>query len=284
MRLGPVRVGGSNPVRIMGILNASPESFYKSSVKRTRQSIKNTARQMEADGADIIDVGGMSTAPYLKTAVSEKTESRRVVEAVKAIQDASNLPISVDTCRSGTAKDAMDLGVDILNDISGLKHDPLMAGVLAAYDPSVVLCAFSNSVSRGDPVIQTKSLLKESIALARRSGTDPESITLDPSIGFFRRSGRGEFFTKITTDWFLRDQRIIRNLKKIKQDHPLLVSVSNKSFVGKLLDIDNPPDRVCGSVIVEAICVLNGADVIRTHNVYQTKRTVSIAERIPKGL
>ncbi len=284
MKLGPVRVGKGNPVRLMGILNASPESFYKNSVKKTRQSIRDAVKQMEADGADIIDVGGMSTAPYLRTAVSERTESRRVTGAIKAIQNASNLPISVDTCRSATARDAMDLGADILNDISGLKHDPLMTDVLAAYRPSVVLCAYSPFVSRGGPVAQAGRLLKESIALARQSGIDPGSITLDPSIGFFRRSGHGRFFTKITTDWFLRDQKIIQNLEKIKQGHPLLISVSNKSFVGRLLGIDNPHDRVCGSAIVEAVCVLNGADVIRTHNVSQTRRAVGAAERILKIL
>jgi len=266
----------------MGILNASPESFYKDSVRTTRQSIRHAVKRMEADGADIIDVGGMSTAPYLKTAVSERVESRRVTDAVKTIQNVSNLPVSVDTCRSGVARDAMDLGVDVLNDISGLKHDPLMADVLAAYGPSVVLCAFGSSASRGNPVTQAKQLLRESIALAERSGTSPENIAVDPSIGFFRRSGQGMFFTKITTDWFLRDRAIIRNLRKIKQGYPLLVSVSNKSFVGRLLDIDSPPDRVSGSVAVEAVCVLNGADVIRTHNVSQTKQAVSTAERILK--
>jgi len=266
----------------MGILNASPESFYKDSVRTTRQSIGHAARRMEEEGADIIDVGGMSTAPYLKTAVSERVESRRVTDAVKAIQSVSNLPISVDTCRSGVAKDAMDLGADVINDISGLKHDPLMADVLAAYGPSVVLCAFSNSASRGNPVTQAKQLLGESIALAKRSGTSPEDITVDPSIGFFRGSGQGTLFTKITTDWFLRDLAIVRNLRRIKQNHPLLVSVSNKSFVGRLLDIDSPPDRVSGSAAVEAVCVLNGADVIRTHNVSQTKQAVGAAERILK--
>jgi len=282
VKLGSVRVGQNNPVRTMGILNSSPESFYRNSVKTTRQSIRHAVTRMEEEGADIIDVGGMSTAPYLKTAVSERVESRRVTDAVKVIQNVSNLPISVDTCRSGVAKDAMDLGVDILNDISGLKHDPLMTDVLATYEPSVVLCAFSNSVSRGNPIAQAKRLLRESVTLAKRSGTNPENITVDPSIGFFRGSGQGMFFTKITTDWFLRDQAIIRNLRRIKQSYPLLVSVSNKSFVGRLLDIDSPPDRVSGSVAVEAICVLNGADVIRTHNVSETKQAVSAAERILK--
>ena len=99
-KLGNVGVGGKNPVRIMGILNTSPESFYKKSVNVTKTSIKNTVKQMENDGADFIDVGGMSTAPYLSTIVSEKVESKRILDAIKIIQNISNLPISVDTCRA----------------------------------------------------------------------------------------------------------------------------------------------------------------------------------------
>lgn len=283
MKLGPVRVGKNSPVRLMGILNASPESFYKGSVARTRSSIADAVRRMEQEGADIVDVGGMSTAPYLDTAVSERLESERVTRAVKTIQNVSNLPISVDTCRSGVAEAAMDLGVEILNDVSGLKHDPMMAGVLEAHAPSVVLCAHGGRVSRGNPVVQARRLLNESIALARRSGIGRENIALDPAIGFFRRSGRG-VFTKITGDWFERDRQVIQNLKEIGRDYPVLVSVSNKSFIGRLLDVENPPDRVSGSVLVEAICVLNGADAIRTHNVAQTRQAVLVAEMIRNGL
>ncbi|PIN84524.1 MAG: dihydropteroate synthase, partial [Nitrosopumilales archaeon CG11_big_fil_rev_8_21_14_0_20_33_24] len=95
--LGNIGVGGKNPIRIMGILNTSPESFYKKSIKVTKHQISNTIKQMEIDGADFIDVGGMSTAPYLSTIVSEKIESQRILNAIKIIQNVSNLPISVDT-------------------------------------------------------------------------------------------------------------------------------------------------------------------------------------------
>ena len=282
--MGPIRVGDGCPVRIMGILNASPESFYKDSVKRSGRSIRDAARRMEREGADIIDVGGASTAPYLRTAVSEGVETRRVTDAIRAVREVSNLPVSVDTCRSGTARAAMDLGAEILNDVSGLKHDPAMAGVLETYSPSVVLCAFGGAVSRGDPVAQTGRLLGESVRLARRLGVGHDNITLDPTIGFFRRSGHGGPFTRITTDWFERDKRIIRNLKKIKRGHPLLVCVSNKSVIGRLFDIKDPPERVSGSVAVEAVCVLNGADLIRTHNVAQTRQAVGAAEEVLRQL
>ena len=110
-KLGNVSVGGKNPVRIMGILNTSPESFYKKSIKTTKQNVSNSIRKMELDGADLIDVGGMSTAPYLSTLVSEKVEFNRISNAIKIIQNVSNLPISVDTCRASVAKSALELGV-----------------------------------------------------------------------------------------------------------------------------------------------------------------------------
>ena len=103
-KLGTVSVGDSNPVRIMGILNTSPESFYKKSISITKQRIIDTVNKMEEEGADFIDVGGMSTAPYLSTIVSEKIETSRIVNAVKIIQRITNLPISVDTCRAAVAK------------------------------------------------------------------------------------------------------------------------------------------------------------------------------------
>src|SRR3989304_7053062 len=103
-KLGNIGVGEKNPVRIMSILNTSPESFYKKSVKTTKQQITDTIKQMEISGADFIDVGGMSTAPYLSTSVSEKIESQRILNAIQIIQNESILPISVDTCGEKFAK------------------------------------------------------------------------------------------------------------------------------------------------------------------------------------
>ena len=140
-KIGNVRVGDKNPVRIMGILNTSKESFYKKSIKTNSKDISNVVRQMELDGADFVDVGGMSTAPYLTTLVSEKTELSRISNAIKIIQRISNLPISVDTCRANVAKSALDLGAEIINDISGLKYDKKMINVISSYCfiPSVKL-------------------------------------------------------------------------------------------------------------------------------------------------
>jgi len=160
-RIGNVRVGGKNPVRIMGILNTSPESFYKKSVNTTKTHIKNAVIQMEDEGVDFIDVGGMSTAPYLSTTVSEKVESKRVLNAIKIIQNVSNLPISVDTCRAKVARDALEYGIEIINDISGLKYDGKMQEVVSEFVPSLILCAYDSKTVFGILLLQLKNFLEK---------------------------------------------------------------------------------------------------------------------------
>jgi len=279
-KLGSISVGNSNPVRIMGILNLSPESFFKKSIATNKEMIANKTRQMEEEGADFIDVGGMSTAPYLKTTISQKTESDRITGAIKIIQRLSNLPISVDTCRSEVAKSALELGVDIINDISGLKYDKDMPRIVEKYDPSLVLCAFSKNLIKGNQIIQTRKLLRESITIAKSAHVSDNHIVVDPAIGFFRKKGKGEFFTRINSDWVKRDLLILNNLRLVKLKHPLLVSVSRKSFIGNLLQIKNTDDRLYGSLAAESIAVLNGADIIRTHNVKETRQAITIAQKL----
>jgi len=281
-KLGPISVGGSNPVRIMGILNSSPESFYKKSIKTTKLQITETALNMETRGADFIDVGGMSTAPYLSTIVSEKTEAKRVTEAIKIIQNKTNLPISVDTCRASVAVQALELGVEIINDISGLKYDRHMIDVLKIYEPSLVLCAFSKKMQRGNQISNTKDLLKHSLKHAKSTGISSKKIVLDPAIGFFRKSGKGQFFTKINSSWLQRDLSILTNLRSLKQGQPILVSVSNKSFIGKIINKKNPTDRLAGSLATEVFASIKGADIIRTHNVTETRQVVSIAMKLSR--
>jgi len=281
-KLGNVHVGNSNPVRIMGILNTSPESFYKKSISTSRQRIVNAVHRMEDEGADFIDVGGMSTAPYLSTMVSEKTEVSRIIKAVKIIQQASNLPISVDTCRSVIAREALELGVDIINDVTGLKYDHMMPKIIEKYRPSLVLCAYSKKTITGNQLLKTKYLLRESLEIAKSAKIYRTKIVLDPAIGFFRKKGRNSFFTKINSDWVKRDLLILENLRSIKLNNPILVSVSNKSFIGKILKKQNPSDRLAGSLAAEAVCVLNGADIIRTHNVGETREAVTVAQKLSK--
>ena len=279
-KLGTIPVGDSNPVRFMGILNTSRESFYKKSISISKQRISDAVYRMEAEGADFIDVGGMSTAPYLATMISEKTEISRIMKAIKIIQQISNLPISVDTCRAGVAKEALELGVDIINDVTGLKHDPRMPKTIEKYCPSLVLCAYSKKIMTGNQLHNVKQLLNESLEIAKSVNIPKTKIVLDPAIGFFRKKGMGDFFTKINSDWFKRDLLILKNLKSIKSGRPILVSVSNKSFIGKILKKENPSDRLFGSLAAEVISVLNGANIIRTHNVGKSKEANAIAQEL----
>ena len=281
-KIGNISVGGRNPVRIMGILNTSPESFYKKSINTTRMKIRNSVIQMENDGADIIDVGGMSTAPYLSTTVSEKVESERILNAIKIIQDSTNLPISVDTCRSSVAKNALENDVEIINDISGLKYDKKIEDVISKFQPSLILCAYDSKTIFGNAVNSTKKLLNDSLKIVKKCNISEKKVVLDPAIGFFRKTGKGKFFTKIKTDWVERDLSIIKNLNSIKMNYPILISVSNKSLIGNLLEKENPSDRLFGSITAEAICVLNGANMIRTHNVMATRDAITIASKLSK--
>lgn len=279
-KLGSITVGKSNPVRIMGILNLSPESFYKKSIAIGKKSIENKIRDMEEEGADLIDVGGMSTAPYLRTIIPEKTESARIIKAIKIIQKVSNLPISIDTCRAEVARSAMELGVEIINDISGLKYDKEMPCIIEKYNPSLVLCAFSKKLIRGNQIIQTRNLLHASIQIAKSKHISDNKIVIDPAIGFFRKKGVGQFSTTINSDWIKRDLEILNHLGSIKLRYPTLISVSRKSFIGKLLKIKNPDERLYGSLAAESIAVLNGADIIRTHDVQETKEVITITQKL----
>ena len=196
-KLGTVRVGDSNPVRIMGILNTSPESFYKKSVSIGKQKIIDAIHSMEEEGADFIDVGGMSTAPYLSTMISEKIEVARVINAIKIIQRTTNLPISVDTCRATVAKEALELGVDIINDVTGLKYDAMMPKIIERYCPSLILCAYNKKIITGNQLQEIKQLLQKSLEIAKSAKITRSKIVLDPAIGFFRKKGRNPFLQRL---------------------------------------------------------------------------------------
>ena len=290
-KLGNLVVGRKNEITIMGILNISPESFYKNSIKLTKSQISKSLIEMEENGANIIDIGGMSTAPYLKTIVSEKTESERITKTIKIIQNLSNIPISIDTCRASVAKDALELGVDVINDISGLKYDVNMPKIIEKYGSSVILCSYSKELVKGNLISATKKLLNESIMIAKNAEISKDKIVVDPAIGFFRRSSNVKNklpYTKINSDWVKRDIEIIKKLKLLKTNFPILVSISNKSFLGKLLGKENPDDRSTGTAIAEMLSIINGASIIRTHNPKITsdviKMTNSLIKKSKKGL
>ena len=270
----------------MGIINVSPESFYKRSVKITTRSISKSAINMEREGADIIDIGGMSTAPYLGNVIPVEKELKRMGRAINIVRKKCNLPISADTPRSAVAREAIKLGVDCLNDITGLKYDENMASVVAESDLPVIVGAYeSNRIIKfqSKPTVTGKisstiKLLKDSISIAKKMGIGSNKIIIDPGVGFFRAQGKNPFFTPMMDiPWYNRDIEIITRLHELERNfsNPICISVSRKSFIGKLFDL-KAEDRLVPSLVFEIISALNGAKIIRTHNVKETIHALSM--------
>ena len=273
-------MGNNAPVRVMGIINVSPESFYKGSVLTRFEEIAKAAQSMEDMGASLIDIGAMSTAPYLQTLIPLNQEARRMVDAVKAVKVGCNLPIVADTPRSAVAKEAIEAGADAVNDISGLKFDANMATIVADTKTPIILGAYGGrSLHTSWQISATKKLLRESLAISRQAKIAENKVIIDPSIGFFRSEGKNPFFTKIQgAEFYIRDIEAILNLTKLKNfQKPICVSVSRKSFIGHLLN-SKTEDRLVASIVAEIKSVKNGANIIRTHDVSQTIHALLMAE------
>ncbi len=270
--LAGLEVGDTVPVRVMGVLNVSPESFYQGSVHDNPARLVEAARAMADAGAHIIDIGAMSTAPYLKTLISEEEETARLSWAVSAVAAQVNVSVSADTKRASAARSALKCGARIINDVSGLKHDPAMAPLIAASAGGAILMASEPVPRSGPPLERTLRALRESVEIATRAGMLRSQIVLDPGIGFFRQPG---------ISWDEWDCLVLRELGQLRQlGLPLLVGASRKSFIGKILDQANPTDRLIGSVACATIAVYNGAHIIRAHDVKETVEAVRMAERI----
>ena len=268
------------PVRIMGIINVSSESFYKNSIKTSIQEISKTAIQMQENGADIIDIGAMSTAPYLETLIPLEEEIRRLKPAIEAVKSSCKLPISIDTPRSAVAQEAIKYGIDAINDITGLKYDRNMGNLLSKSQLPVIIGAFGgNQSSTLGRVPGTIEVLRQSLAIANKSKINENNIIIDPSVGFFRHEGKSPFYTMIRDiPWYIRDIEIISKLNKLKTfSKPICISVSRKSFIGNLLNL-KVEDRLIPSVVSELVAVLNGANLIRTHNVRETAQALIMLE------
>lgn len=270
--LAGLTVGDLAPVRVMAVLNVSPESFHQGSVQTDLRSTVETAEAMSSAGADIIDIGAMSTAPYLKTHISEEEETLRLVRAIEVVVARVTTPISVDTQRARPAAAALAAGAQIVNDVSGLKRDPAMARLVADSQAGVILMANEILPGSGPPMQRIQTALEESLRVAARAGILTNRIVLDPGIGFFRQPG---------IPWYEWDCVVLRELASLRAfGIPLLIGVSRKSFIGKLLDQPDTADRLLGSLACAAIAVNNSAHLIRTHDVKETIETVRIAERL----
>jgi dihydropteroate synthase len=274
--LAGVTIGEGLDVAVMGALNVSPESFYAGSVVTRGDEVLRAAEGMMEAGAACIDVGAMSTAPYLAGRISESEEAERLASAVHLVANKLDVPVSADTSRSLPARAALDAGARIINDISGLTEDPGLARLVAETGAGLILVA-SERAGHGDgsPVEAVMGLLEESLGIAAQAGVPAWVIAVDPGIGFFRRRG---------IPWYEWDCRVLAGLEALRGlGRPLCVGVSRKSFIGALAEAAEPSRRLAGSLAATAAAVLHGAHLIRCHDVEETVQAVRVAEAVRRS-
>ncbi len=270
--LAGLELGPAFPVRLVGVINVSPESFYPGSiVPADERALVERARQMIADGAELIDVGAMSTAPYRATAISADEECRRMEWAVRTLAASVSTPISADTRRAVVAAAALAAGARVINDTSGLRADPAMADV-AAQAEGLILMAWEEAPSSEAPIDRCRRLLRASLEHALRAGLPAERIAVDPGIGFFRHG---------PLPWDQWDIAVLRDLAGLLElGRPILIGVSRKSFLGKATGRTDPAERLFASLAATAVAVINGAAAVRTHDVGPTRDAVRVAEQV----
>ena len=261
---------------VMGALNVSPESFYAGSVPASLESLVAAALTMVEAGASLVDVGARSTAPYRSADVTPEEERGRLGRAVEALAAKLPVPVSADTTRATVAEAALEAGARIVNDVSGLS-DPAMGHLVRTHGAGVILMAHPDTAPspRHDPVAAVRTALAAALERARRAGIADEHVVLDPGIGFFRDEA---------VPWHEWDTRVLAGLSALGDlGRPLAVGVSRKSFVGAITGRASPAERLAGSLAATAIAVVNGAAMIRTHDVAETRDAVAIAERVARA-
>ena len=282
--LAGLTVGDGRPVAVIGVVNVSPESFHPGSVYRGEEAIVRAALAMVDAGAALIDVGARSTAPYLDTDVDEATEAGRLAHAVETLAAKLSVPVSADTSRPGPARAALEAGARVINDVSTLR-DPGLARLVAEHSAGLILMAAPARLEgasgrrrppadsgRPSPVTLVKRLLGAGLRRAAQARIPRERIVVDPGIGFFRDQ---------VLSWDAWDVRVLADLRALLAlGRPLCVGVSRKSFIGAIVDRAATSERLPGSLAATTIAVMNGAALIRTHDVGETRDAVRVAERV----
>jgi dihydropteroate synthase len=268
-----VSVGDGLDVAVVGALNVSPESFYSGSIVTDGDRLLRAAEAMAEAGAAWLDVGAMSTAPYLAARIPETQEADRLQWAVGLLTAKLDLPISADTSRALAARAALESGARMLNDVTGLAAEPALARLAADAGVGLVLMAHPLAVpAPAEPVPTVLAALSGALARARAAGVPDDRILVDPGIGFFRGGGIA---------WPEWDCRVLAALPALRSlGRPLYVGVSRKSFIGVLAGRPDPADRLPGTLAATAAAVLGGAHVIRAHDVAETAQAVRIAQAI----
>jgi dihydropteroate synthase len=257
---------------LMGILNVTPDSFSDGGKYLDAADAVKRGLELVDEGADIIDVGGESTRPTAPD-VEEEEEIRRVVPVIEALAKRIKAPVSVDTRKSAVAKRALEAGAQMINDVSALHHDPAMLAVAAGGGAPLVLMHMRGTPATMHRQTEYKDLMREIedylLDAAGRcidAGLGPDRIVIDPGIGFAKTAEQ--------------NLEILANLGKLAALHlALMVGVSRKSFIGRILDLPTE-ERLEGTAAAVAACVLGGADIVRVHDVREMARVVKVCDAI----
>ena len=254
---------------VMGIINVTPDSFSGDGLGSDVQAIVERAQRFEAEGADILDVGAESTRPGSVPVTSEE-ELARLIPVLEALVSKVTLPISVDTYKSEVARQAIEAGATIVNDIWGLKADPKIAALGAATGAPIILMHNQYGRQYRSLIPDMMSSLSHSIATARDAGVTAENIILDPGIGFGK-----------TADHNLE---ILKRLSEFRSlGYPLLVGTSRKSTIGLVLDGLPIDQRLEGTAATVAMAIAGGADIVRVHDVVQMVLVCRMTDAIVRG-
>ncbi len=259
----------------MGIVNVTPDSFSDGGLYLDPGRAAERGRELVEDGADILDIGGESTRPGSEP-VSAEEELRRVLPVVKALRASSPVLLSVDTTKPEVARAVLDEGADIINDISAFRLDTRLLKLVAEAGAGLVLMHMKGTPRTmqvapryHDVTAEVRAFLDERLTVAQAYGVDPESVILDPGIGFGKR---------------LEDNlALLRGLDAVASlGRPVLVGVSRKSFIGKILNAV-PQDRLEGTIAAAVVALAEGAHILRVHDVKAVKRAAVVADAILAG-
>jgi dihydropteroate synthase len=265
---------------IMGILNFTPDSFADGGKYNTIDKAIEHAIFMEKNGADIIDIGGESTRPGAKS-VSLDNEIKRVIPLIEHLIEKIRIPISIDTYKSEIACRAIELGASMVNDITALQGDKKLVNIIASYNVPICLMHMKGNPRNmqinpiyDDVVKEIHDFLKERAEYAIFNDIKRDKIIIDPGIGFGKRTGRG-----------IEDNcEIIYRLSELKDlGFPIMVGASRKTFIGNLLGNEKPlpiSERLEGSLAAACLAVINGSDIVRVHDVKETRRCIDLIDCI----
>lgn len=253
---------------VMGIINVTPDSFSGDGTGGDASAAAEQAIRFQEEGADFIDVGAESTRPGHQP-VTEAEELARLLPPLEAIAARVSIPISVDTWKSGVAMSALSHGARIINDVWGLKADPLMAEVAAEHGAGLILMHNQSGHSYNDLIPDIATGLSESVDIALSTGVPGENIVIDPGFGFGK-----------TADHNLE---LLNNLRQLKAlGLPLLVGTSRKSTIGRVLRLP-PEQRVEGTAATVALAIAGGADIVRVHDVREMVRVCRMTDAVVRG-